>query len=260
MDTAGQEAKAEAATAPSEALCAEKWIALRSTYNGNLGALLTSWKNEAKQCAGSGVYEYYLAATLAKLGEHDQAIEVLEAAIERKLPFHDESRVSLLTLRFAKAMLEQPADLGAAAKASEDLEQIVSARPDLMLARQEFAAQQLGLRDFRRAKLLAHEAMGLDDSSWLNRRTFVVASAELSECGDAKSEIRRALEINEELLADYQFMLAAASCYLSTGDVLTAEQVLLALRSRKPEVESEEAFRVLASEVVTKKANSAPRP
>jgi hypothetical protein len=97
-----------------------------------------------------------------------------------------------------------------------------------------------------------------DPQSWGARRILVVAFAELGRCADANVHIRPAIEIRETLLSDYEFMLAAAFCYLDTGDVLTAEQALLVLQSRSPSVETDVGFQNIARSVLQAKVKNPP--
>ena len=234
--------------------CESRWSALYGQHGDSDRAVLEAeWRKAAEACQGTGSYEYHLAAILRLRGDLAGAIALLERVDDA--PFSSERQALLLGMKFDEAFLAEPPDLERARATSAALEELLSRRPRDYVGLTELAVQKGQLGDHEGAITLAARVLAGNPDDWPAKRILVVAYAELRRCAEAKRHIRSAVESRETLLADHEFMLASAFCYLETGDVLTAEQVLLALQTHSPGVEQETGFQNIAARVLRAKSS-----
>lgn len=234
--------------------CNRKWEqVVAQNKGGDYATLLQLWKNVSKQCAGSGVYEYRLGLLLERVGNLPEAIAVLNGAVEKNLPKHDDLYVTLLTFRFTQALSKNPADAELAQQNVEMLRKFVERHPSSLNGVQQLASLEMLSGNYSKAIVLSQAALALDERSWNAKRTLVIAAAHDGKYSEGKKHIRQAIELHEGLMSDTQFMISAATCYFSVGDIATAEQVLLGLRERVPSIKDDAQFRNLATKIVESK-------
>ncbi len=230
--------------------CNERWALIVEREPKDQAARRAAWEREKPACAGTGIYEYWRATLLAGNKEFDEAITLLEAAQGLDSPVHDDLRVMLAAVRFSKADVSRPRDLAAARAANAELEAIVREKPDMARAVSLLASQRAKLEDFRGAEEMARRGLALEPTQTTPKAVLVVAMAATNRCGEAKPLMDSVLNAGESHLGDVSFMRAAAQCYLEQGDLRNAEQMLLALQVRVPEVNKDPAIRKLAAAVL----------
>jgi tetratricopeptide (TPR) repeat protein len=233
--------------------CSRSWESLLQKYSDDRARLKMEWQGLNGKCKGTGIYEYRWAALLERTGDRQGAISFLAASLKQDLPFKDELEVSYLGYQFSELILAEKPDADRLRKIRERSEELLRKYPVSVSVMEETAFQRLYFKDFAGAIDVARRAVNLDEKSWLARRVLVMAAARSGDYPIGKPYIRPAIELRESLLADKDFMYAATACYLETGDVLTAEKVLLALYERVPDVKQDSQYQRLAGLVVAAK-------
>jgi hypothetical protein len=240
--------------------CAQLWQVMAESAGRDRVALETSWKGYAARCAGTSIYEYRLATLAEQNGRRAEAIDILDSALASDLPLKVEMRAIKLGMEFSAAQFAIPRDATAAKKAHEELEAVLVESPGLVVAMHQLAMQRLELEDFAGAEQMSRQAMAKESGAWQPRRTLFLALVAQDEFPEARELIRPTLELHDRLFTDVEFMLAASYCYLKVGDLMTAEQVLRALRSKVPGVQEDVAFRKLALRILAEKEKNGAKP
>ena len=235
-----------AATEEKTKMCTEKWFDIVNEHGKhNYGALLESWQKLSDECAGTGLYEYRLSTIYERLGEIEKAQEVVRSVSKTDTEYSHYLKLADFSYQYILLVESGSRDR----KSYDDVEHgyvdLIKEYPKWPAAYEQLATIQryLGKRD--EAIATAKQALALDESSWKSYRVLVVAYTESRKYSEAKPLIRTAVELNEGLLADSEFMLASATTYINMQEPQTAEAVLLALAERSPDVQKDARFQAI---------------
>jgi len=255
-------AHADSAPKDRTEICRQSWQVLSGQFKENYQALKGEWSKLATQCQGTGLYEYHWGSLLERTGSLKEAIEYFGNALKQDIADKDEIRVSYVSYRFSDALLVNEHDTNRLRGIHQEIADILQAHPNNPSALTEEARQLVALKDYGGALTAAKRAADLDANSWPARMWLVVAAAHTGDCRLAKPYIVPTIKTRgDALLAQQDFMYAAVSCYLATGEVSTAENAIRALAKNNSAVKQDPVFLRLVNDVLAAKRaqQSAPQ-
>jgi tetratricopeptide (TPR) repeat protein len=242
---------------PEDTYCATRWNELKSQHPGDWSSLRDAWTAQEARCRDTGSYEYHLATIEENLGNVDRAIEILDSALKRHLPYHDPSYVALLELRFRRFVLARPPGLDGARKIAGELEAFSRERPNDSLALMLLANQKLILGDNAGALKEAQAAAKLEPGNPASQRAILIAQTKLGHFAEARAGIEPLLAVHRELTGDAALMFAVSTAFLETGDLESAEGALAVLQRRSPDVSRDPEFQALVQRLLAAKEAAA---
>ena len=201
-----------ATTQERTTICAEKWFDIVDKHGkDNYAALLESWQGLSDECAGTGLYEYGLSTIHERLGDVERAQEVVRSIRNTGTAYSHYLELAELSYSYILLLKSGSRDRNSYDDIERGYADLTRKYPGWPAAYEQLATIQryLGKRDEAIAN--AQNALALDESSWKSYRVLVVAYTESRQYSKARPLIRRAVELNERLLADSEFMLASAT-------------------------------------------------
>jgi tetratricopeptide (TPR) repeat protein len=230
--------------------CEKAWNNLISGHTEDYAFLQAQWPKEKSACAGTGIYEFHWAVILQTRGEFQQSADYLRGVIGRGLPNDKSLRVLYLSTRFSEDEREDKTDIKRLRAVNRRLEHFVVKYPRDSYILTEQARELLVLQEYRESFRVAKEAADLDASDVPARMWLVISAARIHSCRIAQPYIVPAIVLWRRLLANRDYMYAAASCYLDLGSIATAKNVLLSLAQRDPSVRLDPVYKRLAKMVL----------
>jgi tetratricopeptide (TPR) repeat protein len=236
-------------------LCEKKWEQMSIlTYPPNYNDLLKKWQNLSAQCSGTGIYEFRLATIYERLGQLEKAKEIVENAIKSNYGYQHFLKLGKNLYQFITLVTNGVQKQAAYDAIERNYKDLINEKPNWVLPYEQLANTQLYNEKIVEAIDSAQKAIELDSNSWMGFRILVLGLAQGKEYETAKKFIVNAIQLNDALLAEAEFMYAASLSYIKTGDLETAEQSLLVLLERNPAVKNDKMFQKIVGYLKAKQS------
>jgi len=226
------------------AVCQRTWQTLYGRLHGNFSALQAQWLSQRTHCQGTGIYEYYRAVLLQSLGKLQAASRYLASVRRQNLPDARVLDILYFSIRFSEALSKGGPNSPELPVIHQEIQRAANEYPDTYVLTED-ARELVVLHDYSRAVASAKRAADLDGHNWAAREWLVDAAARVHMCRAAQPYIVTAIEFQQTLLSQKDFMYSAASCYLEIGALPTARNVLLSLSRRNSAVIQDPHFQQL---------------
>jgi tetratricopeptide (TPR) repeat protein len=230
--------------------CENAWDLLIRGHQNDYVFLQAQWSKERTACLGTGIYEFHWAVILQTRGQLRQSADYLRGVIAEGLPNDKSLRVLYLSTLFSEKFLKDRTNMKQLWAVNRKLQYFVRKYPRDSYILTEQSRELMVLQQYSEAFRAGREAAVLDPNDVLARMWLVISAARIHECRAAQPYIVPAIGMQKQLLANSDFMYAAASCYLELGSIPTAKNVLLSLAQRNSSVRLDPAYQRLARMVI----------
>jgi tetratricopeptide (TPR) repeat protein len=235
--------------------CEKHWEQLSTlTHPPNYNELMKKWQNLNVQCSGTGIYEFRLATLYERIGQLEKAKDIIERAITSNYDYQHFLKLGKSLFQFITLVTNKVHEQSPYNDVENDYKELIKEKPKWVLPYEQLANTQLYNEKIVDAIESAQKAIELDPNSWMGFRVLVLGLAHGKEYETAKQFIVKAIQLNDALLAETEFMYAAALSYIKTGDLETAEQSLLVLLERNPAVRNDKMFQKIVDYLKAKQS------
>lgn len=232
--------------------CEQQWVEINKTKAG-YAEVLDNWLKLKDTCKETGIYEFRLANLYERTGKMDIAQGIVAKALTLNTRYQHVLLLSTVLYDYAEMLTDDVRDLVQYEELLARTQTLADDYPNWAPPYEHLANILLYLGRINKAIDSAHKALELNPSSWSGFRSLVLAYTEKKEYSKARPLITQALELNDSLFSDTEIMYAAAVTYINLKHLETAEQVLLLLSEKNPDVKGDETFQQIVNFLINAK-------
>jgi len=233
--------------------CQDNWVNVEKTLGSQINQKhLAEWLSLKDKCSGTGVYEYRLAYIYRNTGDSAEAKNLLHDSLEKNIDNKYMLKASLLELQYSELALSGNKELEKYEEIVQGYKHIINSNPKWVPAYELVSGIELFINKEDDAYSHATKALELKPESWAAMRNLLVIHAQRKEYELARQYIVPAVKLNEWLLGETEFSMAAAVTYINLDELKTAEAVLTNLLQRRPDIKADPTFINIVKHLKTK--------
>lgn len=232
--------------------CEQLWEQKNSS-DIDYAEVLDAWVKLKSKCQGTGIYEFRLANLYERTGNMKKAQAIVAKALTLNTRYQHILILSTLLYDYANLLTSDSRDLNKFEALLKRTKALSDNHPNWAPPVEHMASIFLYLGRVGKAIQYANRAIELNPSSWSGRRTLILVHAENKDYAKVRPLITKTLQLNDSLFSDTEIMYASAITYINLNELETAEQVLLLLRERNPDVVSDKTFLQIVDFLIAKK-------
>lgn len=202
---------------------------------------LSKWKSAESKCGVDGLFYFRYSLLSIEERKINEAIKKLTEKLNENIKNERYVELGLSTIFFQKWINSQNShDLEEAIKYSSS---IIKNHPNWSMGYEEAGLIYLVKNEYYAAFKSFKKSIELGQSTLSSHRNIVIAAYQLSKYKDAVEYGRKAVQLHNSLLIDFDFVLNLSMACAEEGLFDVGERLLIQLKNHDPSVENKAEFR-----------------